>query len=93
MATSNNVCYYGQRIGCPYANDPNCRRCAERLTYGALYSSQREQRASGGGNIYAHDEIILGLDQVVQGLQALFGSLSSDTTTIGLGIIPRLWPK
>ena len=29
---SDNVCYYGQHIGCPYADDPNCRRCAERLT-------------------------------------------------------------
>ena len=34
---SNNVCYYGQHIGCPYANDPNCRRCAERLTRAVNY--------------------------------------------------------
>jgi hypothetical protein len=33
MVINNNVCYYGQHIGCPYANDPNCRRCAERLTH------------------------------------------------------------
>ena len=34
---SNNVCYYGQHIGCPYANDPNCRRCAERLPHAVNY--------------------------------------------------------
>ena len=34
---SNNVCYYGQHIGCPYANDPECRRCAERLTRAVNY--------------------------------------------------------
>jgi hypothetical protein len=34
---SNNACYYGQHIGCPYADDPNCRRCAERLTHAVNY--------------------------------------------------------
>ena len=33
MTAANNVCYYGRHIGCPYANDPNCRQCAERLTH------------------------------------------------------------
>ena len=33
MAQSNNVCYYGRHIGCPYADDPTCRRCAVRLTH------------------------------------------------------------
>ena len=33
MAQSDNVCYYGRHIGCPYADDPTCRRCAERLTH------------------------------------------------------------
>ncbi|MGZ4924592.1 MAG: hypothetical protein ACXV5H_11680 [Halobacteriota archaeon] len=30
--TPGNTCYYGRHIGCPNADDPNCRRCAERLT-------------------------------------------------------------
>lgn len=34
---SDNVCYYGRHIGCPYADDPNCRRCAERLTHAVNY--------------------------------------------------------
>lgn len=37
MTAENSVCYYGHRIGCPYANDPNCRRCAERLAYAVNY--------------------------------------------------------
>ncbi len=32
MTTSNDVCYYGRHIGCPYGDDPTCRGCAERLT-------------------------------------------------------------
>ena len=32
MTTKNTVCYYGLHIGCVNAYDPNCRKCAERLT-------------------------------------------------------------
>jgi len=30
--TSEQVCYYGLRVGCPNATNPNCQLCAERLT-------------------------------------------------------------
>jgi hypothetical protein len=43
MAQSNNVCYYGRHIGCPYADDPTCRRCAERLTHAVEW--ERHQAA------------------------------------------------
>jgi hypothetical protein len=39
MTAENNVCYYGHRIGCPYANGPNCRRCAERLTHAVNHTA------------------------------------------------------
>jgi len=32
METKNTVCYYGLHFGCVNAFDPNCRKCAERLT-------------------------------------------------------------
>jgi hypothetical protein len=32
MIAKNSVCYYGRHVGCVNVNDPNCRRCAERLT-------------------------------------------------------------
>ena len=33
METKNAACYYGLHIGCVNTyNDPNCRKCAERLT-------------------------------------------------------------
>ncbi|MGZ4891528.1 MAG: hypothetical protein ACXV2B_04625 [Halobacteriota archaeon] len=31
--TSEQVCYYGLRVGCPNATNPNCQLCAERLTH------------------------------------------------------------
>jgi hypothetical protein len=32
MIATNGACYYGCHVGCVNVNDPNCRRCAERLT-------------------------------------------------------------
>ncbi len=32
MIAKNSACYYGRHVGCVNVNDPNCRRCAERLT-------------------------------------------------------------
>jgi hypothetical protein len=33
MATKNTACYYGLHFGCINTfNDPDCRKCAERLT-------------------------------------------------------------
>ncbi|MFZ0012132.1 MAG: hypothetical protein WAL97_09610 [Halobacteriota archaeon] len=29
--THEQACYYGLRVGCPNATNPNCRLCAERL--------------------------------------------------------------
>ena len=38
MATRSSGCYYGVHFGCLCAaRDPNCRRCAERLTNAVNY--------------------------------------------------------
>ncbi|HYA33522.1 MAG TPA: hypothetical protein VEG65_05970 [Candidatus Bathyarchaeia archaeon] len=37
MTRNSNVCSYGKHIGCPYADDASCRRCAERLTHAVNY--------------------------------------------------------
>ena len=38
MVTKNSVCYYGAHFGClNAASEPNCRRCAQRLTNAVNY--------------------------------------------------------
>jgi hypothetical protein len=38
MVTKNSGCYYGVHFGClNAARDPNCDRCAERLTNAVNY--------------------------------------------------------
>jgi hypothetical protein len=38
MITKNSGCYYGVHFGCLCAaRDPNCRKCAERLTNAVNY--------------------------------------------------------
>ncbi|MGA7076601.1 MAG: hypothetical protein WBZ42_08695 [Halobacteriota archaeon] len=42
MVTKDTGCYYGVHFGCLCAaRDPNCRRCAERLTNAMNYSLQQ----------------------------------------------------
>ena len=41
--TQEQLCYYGFRVGCPEATNPNCRMCAERLA-GAVGQMQRSAR-------------------------------------------------
>ncbi len=43
MKKSDNVCYYGRHIGCPYVDDLTCRSCAERLTKAV----ERERKGAG----------------------------------------------
>jgi hypothetical protein len=48
MVTKTSGCYYGAHFGClNVARDPNCDRCAERLTNAVNYraASRCEQRA------------------------------------------------
>lgn len=45
--TQEQACYYGLRIGCPNATNPNCRLCAERLTH-AVDQMLRSMEASDG---------------------------------------------
>ncbi|MGD0171145.1 MAG: hypothetical protein ABSB81_03355 [Halobacteriota archaeon] len=45
--TQEQACYYGLRIGCPNATNPNCRLCAERLTH-AVDQMLRSMAASDG---------------------------------------------
>ena len=41
MVTKDTGCYYGVHFGCLCAaRDPNCRRCAERLTNAVNYTLQ-----------------------------------------------------
>jgi hypothetical protein len=56
MTAENNVCYYGQHIGCPYANDSKCRRCAERLTYAINYRALNVNSASTEVDAYVGDQ-------------------------------------
>jgi|GEM_PF-1229869 len=49
MTTENSVCFYGLRVGCPSASNPNCRTCADRLTHAVnemLRSTGRSARIS-----------------------------------------------
>jgi hypothetical protein len=50
MTPENNVCYYGLRIGCPSATNPDCRLCAERLTH-AVNQVLRSMEASGAEQV------------------------------------------
>jgi hypothetical protein len=47
MIAKNSACYYGRHVGCVNVNDPNCRRCAERLT-DAVNQVQKTARATMG---------------------------------------------
>ncbi len=48
MTLKNSVCYYGLRVGCPSAKDPDCRRCAERLAH-AVNQVLRQMATTGAG--------------------------------------------
>jgi hypothetical protein len=55
--TSEQVCYYGLRVGCPNATNPNCQLCAERLTRAvnqmlrSVTTSDAEENRSAGASI------------------------------------------
>jgi hypothetical protein len=55
--TSEQVCYYGLRVGCPNATNPNCQLCAERLTRAvnqilrSVITSDAEVKRSAGASI------------------------------------------
>jgi len=53
---SDNVCYYGRHIGCPYAHDQNCRRCAERLTQAVTFMAVQANDTPTGAAASVRDE-------------------------------------
>ena len=67
MVTKNSVCYYGAHFGClNAASEPNCRRCAQRLTNAVNYvlhsgvndidASRTRTAPYAGGAAETHEE-------------------------------------
>ena len=58
MTPENNACYYGLRIGCPNATNPDCRLCAERLTQ-AVNQVLRSMEVSNAGTRNTTNESLI----------------------------------
>jgi hypothetical protein len=59
MAIQNTACYYGRHFGCmTMLQDPNCRRCADRLTHavnaGSFPRSANQLHETAMSNVETH---------------------------------------